>query len=66
MEATNLAMSPRDSLKPRADHKALQLNTKPNQVSIRFLSVNIQVDFLATALASENALKLKVLSLMKT
>ncbi|KAL4717414.1 hypothetical protein ACJJTC_017301 [Scirpophaga incertulas] len=32
MEATNLAMSPRDSLKPRSEHKPLQLNSKPNQV----------------------------------
>ncbi|KAL0870717.1 hypothetical protein ABMA27_005655 [Loxostege sticticalis] len=32
MEATNLAMTPRDSLKPRGEHKALQLNSKPNQV----------------------------------
>ncbi|XP_073959922.1 SKI family transcriptional corepressor fussel isoform X2 [Choristoneura fumiferana] len=33
MEATNLAMSPRESLKPRSDHKAIQLSAKPNQVS---------------------------------
>ncbi|XP_060804590.1 SKI family transcriptional corepressor 2 [Amyelois transitella] len=33
MEATNLAMSPRESLKPRAEHKAMQLSSKPNQVS---------------------------------
>ncbi|XP_063540000.1 SKI family transcriptional corepressor 2 [Cydia strobilella] len=32
MEATNLALSPRETLKPR-DHKAMQLNSKPNQVS---------------------------------
>ncbi|XP_075979716.1 SKI family transcriptional corepressor fussel isoform X3 [Anticarsia gemmatalis] len=31
MEATNLALSPRDSLKPR-EHKSMQLNGKPNQV----------------------------------
>ncbi|CAG9791023.1 unnamed protein product [Diatraea saccharalis] len=33
MEATNLAMSPRENLKPRSEHKALQLNSKPNQIS---------------------------------
>ncbi|RVE43616.1 hypothetical protein evm_011736 [Chilo suppressalis] len=32
MEATNLAMSPRETIKPRSEHKALQLNSKPNQV----------------------------------
>ncbi|XP_047029390.1 SKI family transcriptional corepressor 2 [Helicoverpa zea] len=32
MEATNLAMSPRETLKPRAEHKSLQLTGKPNQV----------------------------------
>ncbi|XP_072938411.1 uncharacterized protein fuss [Epargyreus clarus] len=34
MEATNLAMSPRESLKPRSEHKALQMTSscKPNQV----------------------------------
>ncbi|KAJ0175013.1 hypothetical protein K1T71_009154 [Dendrolimus kikuchii] len=33
MEATNLALSPRETLKPRGEHKTLQLNSKPNQVS---------------------------------
>ncbi|XP_021203310.2 SKI family transcriptional corepressor 2 isoform X2 [Bombyx mori] len=33
MEATNLAISPRETLKPRAEHKTLQMNSKPNQVS---------------------------------
>ncbi|XP_026326159.1 SKI family transcriptional corepressor 2-like [Hyposmocoma kahamanoa] len=33
MEATNLALSPRESLKPRSEHKAMQLTSKPNQVS---------------------------------
>lgn len=32
MEATNLALSPRESLKPRSEHKAMQLTSKPNQV----------------------------------
>ncbi|KAJ2949502.1 hypothetical protein O0L34_g15425 [Tuta absoluta] len=32
MEATNLAMSPRESLKPRAEHKSIHLSSKPNQV----------------------------------
>ncbi|KAF9410639.1 hypothetical protein HW555_010335 [Spodoptera exigua] len=32
MEATNLALSPRESLKPRSEHKTLQLSGKPNQV----------------------------------
>ncbi|KAG6451086.1 hypothetical protein O3G_MSEX006929 [Manduca sexta] len=32
MEATNLAISPRETIKPRTEHKALQLNSKPNQV----------------------------------
>lgn len=31
MEATNLSMSPRETLKSRSD-KSLQLNSKPNQV----------------------------------
>ncbi|XP_045776111.1 SKI family transcriptional corepressor 2 [Maniola jurtina] len=32
MEATNLALSPRESLKSRSEHKALEMSSKPNQV----------------------------------
>ncbi|XP_041980776.1 SKI family transcriptional corepressor 2 [Aricia agestis] len=32
MEATNLALSPRESLKSRSEHKTMELSSKPNQV----------------------------------
>ncbi|XP_050668040.1 SKI family transcriptional corepressor 2 [Leptidea sinapis] len=32
MEATNLALSPREALKSRSDHKILEMTSKPNQV----------------------------------
>ncbi|CAG9133219.1 unnamed protein product [Plutella xylostella] len=32
MEATNLTLSPREGIKARAEHKTLQLTSKPNQV----------------------------------
>ncbi|XP_045513790.1 SKI family transcriptional corepressor 2 isoform X1 [Pieris brassicae] len=32
MEATNLALSPRETLKSRPEHKSMDINSKPNQV----------------------------------